>query len=93
MLDVHLTVEFFCLILLFNSKGVMITLLGTCPYGNKGILPKNVTHISEDQVCAHFSIERDGFVENVQKTILSQPIHIILDVSNVKGSRMDGLRS
>ena len=54
-LTVQLTVEFFCL-MLFNSKGLTTTLLGTCPYGNKGILPKNATHISEDpSLCSHFN--------------------------------------
>jgi hypothetical protein len=43
--------------------------------------------------CAHITIERDSFAENVQKTILSQPIHIILDVSNAKITIMDGLSS
>jgi hypothetical protein len=43
--------------------------------------------------CAHFTIERDSFVENVQKTTLSLPIHIILDVSNAKITTMDGLSS
>ena len=53
---VQLTVKFFCL-MLFNSKGVTTTLLGTCPYGNRGILPKNATHnISEDpRLCSHFN--------------------------------------
>lgn len=50
----------------FKSKGVTTTLLGTCPYGSKGILTKNVNRIS-----AHFSIERVSFVESVQKTMLS----------------------
>ena len=54
-LTVQLTVRFFCL-MLFNSKGVTTTLLGTCPYGNLGILPKNVTHVSEDpSLCSHFN--------------------------------------
>jgi hypothetical protein len=43
--------------------------------------------------CAHFLIERDSFVENVQKIILSLPIHITLDVSNAKITTMDGLSS
>ena len=56
-LTVQLTVRFFCLtITLLNSKGVTTPLLGTCPYGNVGILPKNVTHISEDpSLCSHFN--------------------------------------
>ena len=54
-LTVQLTVEFFCL-MLFNSKGVTATLLGTCPYGSAGILPKNMTHVSEDpSLCSHFN--------------------------------------
>jgi hypothetical protein len=43
--------------------------------------------------CANFTIERDGFVENVQKITPSQPIHITLDVSNAKITTMDGLSS
>jgi hypothetical protein len=43
--------------------------------------------------CAHFTIEKDNFVENVQKTILSLPIHITLDVSNAKITTMGGLSS
>ena len=42
--------------MLFNCKGVTTTLLGTCPYGSAGILPKNVTHVSEDpSLCSHFN--------------------------------------
>ena len=42
--------------MLFNSKGITTTLLGTCPYGTKGMLPKNVTHVSEDpSLCSFFN--------------------------------------
>ena len=42
--------------MLFSSKGVTTTLLGTCPYATKGMLPKNVTHVSEDpSLCSHFN--------------------------------------
>ena len=54
-LNVQLTVKFFCL-MAFNSKGITTTLLGTCPYGTKGMLPKNVTHVSEDpSLCSFFN--------------------------------------
>jgi hypothetical protein len=43
--------------------------------------------------CAHFTIERDSFVENVQKITPSQPIRTTLDVSNAKITTMDGLNS
>jgi hypothetical protein len=44
--------------------------------------------------CAqYFTIEKDSFVENVQKTILSLPIHTTLDVSNAKITTTDGLSS
>ena len=52
-LNVQLTVKFFCL-MLFNNKGVTTTLLGTCPYSTKGMLPKNVTHVSEDPSLGSF---------------------------------------
>jgi hypothetical protein len=43
---------------------------------------------------AHFTIEKDSFVENVQKTTLSLPIHITLDVSSACETMItDGLSS
>ena len=54
-LTVQLTVEFFCL-MIFNSNGLNTTLLGTCPYGYKRILPKNVSmsQIYEDSSLCSF---------------------------------------
>jgi hypothetical protein len=43
--------------------------------------------------CAQFTIEKDSFAENVQKTILSLPIHTTLDVSNAKIITTGGLSS
>ena len=52
-LTVQLTVKFFCL-MLFNSSGVNTTLLGTCPYGNTQILPKNISQIYESSSLCSF---------------------------------------
>ena len=54
-LTVQLTVEFFCL-MTFNNNGLNTTLLGTCPYGYKRILPKNVSmsQIYEDSSLCSF---------------------------------------
>ena len=78
-LNVQFTVAFFCL-MMFNSNGVNTTLLGTFPYGNTEILP--IIYLKSTRTAAYvlLTIERDSFVENVQKTILSLPIHITLDV-------------
>ena len=57
MLTVQLTVKFFCL-MIFNSNGMNTTLLGTCPYGNKQILPKNfsISQIHEDSsLCSYYN--------------------------------------
>ena len=46
-LTVRLTVKFFCF-MLFNSNGVNMTLLGTCPYGGREKLHKNFSVLHED---------------------------------------------
>ena len=93
-LTVRFTVKSFYFMLFNSNHSVNMTLLGTCPYGNSLRLPTNfiVCHM-RTAGCAHFTIERDSFVENVQKTILSQPIHTTLDVSNAKITTTDGLSS
>ena len=88
-LTVQLTVTFFCL-MIFNSNGVNTTLLGTCPYRNTEILPKNISQIFENSSLCSFTIERDSFAENVQKTTLSQLIPITLDVLNARITTIDG---
>ena len=57
ILTVQLTAKFFCS-MIFNSNGVNTTLLGTCPYGNKQILPKNfsISQIHEDSsLCSYYN--------------------------------------
>ena len=54
-LTAQLIVRFLC-VMMFSSKSVNSILLGTCPYGNKGILPKNMSEISEDtSLCSFFN--------------------------------------
>ena len=51
-LTVQLTVNYLCI---FNSKNLHTTLIGTCPYGCTGLLPKNVSQIEEDtSLCSYF---------------------------------------
>ena len=52
-LTVHLTVKFFCF-MLFNSNGVNMTLLGTCPYGGTERLPRNFSMLHEDSMLCSF---------------------------------------
>ena len=54
-LSTQLTGRYFCL-MLFNNMGVTTTLLGTCPYGSMGILPKNMSQIIDDtSLCSFFN--------------------------------------
>ena len=54
-LTVHLTGKFFCF-MLFNSNGVNMTLLGTCPYGDSQILPRNFSMSHEDsRLCSFYN--------------------------------------
>ena len=51
-LTVQLTVKYLCI---FNNKNLHTTLVGTCPYGCTGLLPRNVSQIEEDtSLCSYF---------------------------------------
>ena len=51
-LTVQLTVKYLCV---FNSKNLYTTLVGTCPYGCTGLLPRNVSQLEEDtSLCSCF---------------------------------------
>ena len=56
-LTIQLTVDFFCF-MVFDSNGVNITFLGTCPYGDSQWLPRNfsVSQIYEDsRLCSFYN--------------------------------------
>ena len=54
-LTVRFTVKFFCF-MLFNSNGVNMTLLGTCPYGSKKELHRNFSMSHEDsKLCSFYN--------------------------------------
>ena len=54
-LTVRFTVNFFCF-MLFNSNGVNMTLLGTCPYGSRDELPRNFSMSHEDsRLCSFYN--------------------------------------
>ena len=55
-LTTNLNVKYFCI---FFSEELQTTLIGTCPYGIGGILPKNVSQIKDDtSLC--FDLHRKG---------------------------------
>ena len=58
-LTVQLTVTYFC-ILNKNDFHPALIAIGTCPYGNKGILPKNVFQIEEDTSLCTSDFHRKG---------------------------------
>ena len=55
-LTLQITVKYFCM---FFSEELQTTLIGTCPYGSGGRLPRNVSQIEEDySLC--FYLHRKG---------------------------------